>query len=251
MNNIKEENKKDFYALLMKHYNLGCDIIKKEINGIIIEELSGYIYHMIKTDFPTFEENYKEDLYQEACLGILEAIPKYNPEKGMITTFFHPYIKFAMFNFVATNIKYTSTYYLQQITQINRFEEYNKIHNIVNNNRMKKKKIKMSAKKYNTAKKIEFYSKEASIHWSQIHEQVLTPNTTEEIIVNKETTNRIINIINRLEPKKKYVVSNKLGLVDKKRPFTYLSSHTGVSLLKTKELYNEALEEIKEELFEN
>ena len=109
----------------------------------------------------------------------------------------------------------------------------------------------MSTEKYNNAKIIEFYSKETSIHWSQIHEQMLTSNTTEEVVINKETTNRIINIINRLEPKKKYVVSNKLGLVDKKKPFTYLSSQTGISLSKTKNLYNEALEEIKEELAQN
>lgn len=81
-------------------------------------DLEGYVWTILSTRFRTYFRYY-DDLYAEAMLAILQAFPRYNPDKGAKTTFFQPYILHAVCGWLNQFVMFSTSYYQTVETQIN------------------------------------------------------------------------------------------------------------------------------------
>lgn len=105
---------------IMEDYHSG-DIKKKQYaQECAIEELKGFIYHIIKKSYSTYARNNFYDLIQEGKLGIMEGMKKYDPNKSMPTTFFSPYIKHEIQGHITKQVDKTTAHYSSSIKKINR-----------------------------------------------------------------------------------------------------------------------------------
>lgn len=108
---------------IMEDYHSG-DIKKKQYaQECAIEELKGFIYHIIKKSYSTYAKNNFYDLIQEGKLGVMEGMKKYDPNKSMPTTFFSPYIKHEIQGHITKQVDKTTAHYSSSIKKINRVIE--------------------------------------------------------------------------------------------------------------------------------
>lgn len=93
-------------------------------------QLELYVWKLIHERFSTFVENYN-DLFNEGILAIMEAAPRYDEEKGKLTTYFQPYILHAMCEYVNKNITNNTAHYMMAEKKMNDIlREQGKINNI-------------------------------------------------------------------------------------------------------------------------
>lgn len=93
---------------------------KVEGRGKYCARLEGYVWSEILSRFVTFYPYY-EDLFQAAMLSILEQEENYDPLKGELTTFFHPYIMHGICTWINTNITFSTQHYSVMEKKINDF----------------------------------------------------------------------------------------------------------------------------------
>lgn len=93
---------------------------KVEGRGKYCARLEGYVWSEILSRFVTFYPYY-EDLFQAAMLSILEQEENYDPLKGELTTFFHPYIMHGICAWINTNITFSTQHYSVMEKKINDF----------------------------------------------------------------------------------------------------------------------------------
>lgn len=116
-------------AAVLKDYHSGDKVKSDAAVVTIINSMSKYMHSVIHKKFGTYYKlpQHAEDLYMQAVLGCLKAIPGYSPEKGAMTTWFLRFILHELQDYVDTNINKTSTYYASMcktvLRCINRFED--------------------------------------------------------------------------------------------------------------------------------
>lgn len=112
-----------FYKI-MEDYHSGDPRRQQYALECAIEELKGFIYYTIKKTYPTYIKDNFYDLVQEGKLGIIVGMQKYDPDKGMPTTFFSPYIKHEMQNLITRQVDKTTAHYSTKIKEINKAIEH-------------------------------------------------------------------------------------------------------------------------------
>ena len=86
----------------------------------ILEDHKKFITHIINKHFSSYKNQWFEDLYSCGVIGIIESLPKYDPDKSMPTTHFTRYMIHEMYDFIAKFIKQTTTHYAAKLAIINR-----------------------------------------------------------------------------------------------------------------------------------
>lgn len=102
-------------AEIMALYQTDAGTAKEKM----IEKYSTYIYHVIKTAFPTYAGS-RQELYQHGVIGILRAMQGYNPGKSAFLTYCTPYIKNEMSRHVRFLSNESSEYYAAVHNQVER-----------------------------------------------------------------------------------------------------------------------------------
>ena len=76
---------------IMNLYNQG---FKKEASDQMIKHLDYFIWYMMKKQYPTYSDNkeVRMDLYNQAVVEILKAMPKFDPRKRSPSTYFGYFI---------------------------------------------------------------------------------------------------------------------------------------------------------------
>ena len=83
---------------------------KREMLGI----MDSYIIRRINDIYPTYKEKYLDDLIQQARVGVLEGMKKFDPTKGAPTTYLKLYIDHEIGLFLTEMVNNTSLYYTKQ-----------------------------------------------------------------------------------------------------------------------------------------
>ena len=86
----------------------------------ILEDHKKFITHIINKHFSSYKNQWFEDLYSCGVIGIIESLPKYDPDKSMPTTHFTRYMIHEMYDFIAKFIQQTTTHYAAKLAIINR-----------------------------------------------------------------------------------------------------------------------------------
>lgn len=94
----------------------------KHAMGYAIKDLERYIYKKIHTNYKTYYL-YHEDLYQEACMAVIENIRSYDPKVSRPTTFFTFYINSNLSKFITENVRQSNYYYHKNYEKICEVED--------------------------------------------------------------------------------------------------------------------------------
>lgn len=86
----------------------------------ILEDHKKFITHIINKHFSSYKNQWFEDLYSCGVIGLIESLPKYDPDKSMPTTHFGRYIVHEIYDFIAKFVQQTTTHYAGKLAQINR-----------------------------------------------------------------------------------------------------------------------------------
>lgn len=86
----------------------------------ILEDHKKFITHIINKHFSSYKNQWFEDLYSCGVIGLIESLPKYDPDKSMPTTHFGRYIIHEIYDFIAKFVQQTTTHYASKLAQINR-----------------------------------------------------------------------------------------------------------------------------------
>lgn len=138
---IEEETKKEKSGLkdfdvvaVMDMYNSGDNELKQKAVEMIILQLDGFIRSVINKKYSTYAYLHGEDMISSAHIAILTDLPKYDPKKGALTTFFYLPIVHALQEYLDLMVNHTTTHYSTNLNKIqkviNRLESENKPWNI-------------------------------------------------------------------------------------------------------------------------
>lgn len=86
----------------------------------ILDDHKKFITHIINKHFSSYKNQWFEDLYSCGVIGIIESLPKYDPDKSMPTTHFTRYMIHEMYDFIAKFVQQTTTHYAAKLAVINR-----------------------------------------------------------------------------------------------------------------------------------
>lgn len=247
---IEGKEKKERYIQIMKDYRSGDEFLKKRATEMMVSDLSNYIYSVIRTHFPTYLQ-YTEDLFQEGVLAVLNKMDLYDPELGTPVTFFHIWIKSEMNSFIIGNINHTTNHYGHNINKIIKaINDFDKANMSYNNNDIAKH-INIPLETVIACRKIMNNSQEVSLDADggvMSQQIVCNQPTPEEKLIDKEKNSLLYKAISELEETKKFIVVHKLDLTGSKKSYKVIAKELGISIDKTRKLYQEALREIKNKI---
>lgn len=89
----------------------------------LIISLKGYILQLIKETYPTYVEEYMNDLYAWGLVGVLEGMKNYSKEKGQLTTFLRTYIIHEISAYITKYIHQSTPHYVKQAKEIKKVEK--------------------------------------------------------------------------------------------------------------------------------
>ena len=92
---------------------------REEKENILIKNRL-FIYQHIHQNFPKFNHIFK-DLFLAAETAVFDALDKYIPSKGTLTTFMAPYIRHGVSTYIAENIYNVSAYYYHTMAKISNY----------------------------------------------------------------------------------------------------------------------------------
>ena len=243
---------------IMEDYHSG-DIKKKQYaQECAIEELKGFIYHIIKKSYSTYAKNNFYDLIQEGKLGIMEGMKKYDPNKSMPTTFFSPYIKHEIQGHITKQVDKTTAHYSSSIKKINRaiegFESTGKPYTNVDI----AIQTQLSLETVNQSMAIKNYRDE--IHIDACVPGMIDNNTTsqrmptpeEEYFKREETEVLYRAIAETLTPQEIQVCQYHFGLNDTETLSEgEISKRMGIPKDKVKKLINSSIRKLKDSELKN
>jgi RNA polymerase sigma factor (sigma-70 family) len=180
----------------MEDYHSGDDYRINRSKEEAIRSLEGFIFTIIKRKYSTYAPKHFNDLIQEGRAGVLEGMKKYDPELGMPTTFFNPYIKHELQSYITKIVDKTTTHYSTNIKKVNKaidfFEEKGIQYTLVDiaiQTKMTPEAVKQAMSVRNYRDEIHFEScPRETVPDLKIIQKVITPE--EELIENER-----INIV--------------------------------------------------------
>ena len=109
--------------LLQELRDSGDGEVYREACTILTKCFSNYVYDIMQRKFPTFVPKYRQDMYQEGMIGLLEAFRSWDPQRGAAFT---TYAKFAVIKRIAAIVHAATGTTAFHITQHKRIEEAKK-----------------------------------------------------------------------------------------------------------------------------
>lgn len=99
---------------IMDRYHNGTPEEVKQSKLEMLGIMDSYIIRRINDIYPTYKEKNLDDLTQQARMGVLEGMKKYDPTKGAPTTYLKLYIDHEIGLFLTGMVNNTSSYYTKQ-----------------------------------------------------------------------------------------------------------------------------------------
>ena len=93
----QKKNQERFYIEL---YRSGNKDSKDKAICYFFDTYENFIKQQIQQFYPTYKNKYFDDLLSSGKLGLLEALQKYDPDKGTFTTCSKPYIRYELTRFL-------------------------------------------------------------------------------------------------------------------------------------------------------
>ena len=93
----QKKNQERFYIEL---YRSGNKDSKDKAICYFFDTYENFIKQQIQQFYPTYKNKYFDDLLSSGKLGLLEALQKYDPDKGAFTTCSKPYIRYELTRFL-------------------------------------------------------------------------------------------------------------------------------------------------------
>ena len=106
------QDAKDRIREQMERYHSGDPAKKAEAVEEIVKEHRKFVKHVINQHYKIYKRAWYDDMFSVGIIGILEALPTYDPDKGTPTTHFFQYINHEIFEFIAEFANKTTTQYL-------------------------------------------------------------------------------------------------------------------------------------------
>ncbi|WP_022754083.1 hypothetical protein [Butyrivibrio fibrisolvens] len=103
---------------IMDRYHNGTPEEVEQSTREMLGIMDSYIIRRINDVYPTYKNKYLDDLIQQARMGVLEGMNKYDPMKGAPTTYFKIYIDHEIGVFLTEMVNNTSQYYSKQIKTV-------------------------------------------------------------------------------------------------------------------------------------
>lgn len=104
----------------LARYQSDDPIVRTQALEEILEDHKKFISHIINKHFSSYKNQWFEDLYSCGVIGLIESLPKYDPDKSMPTTHFGRYIIHEIYDFIAKFVQQTTTHYASKLAAINR-----------------------------------------------------------------------------------------------------------------------------------
>ena len=99
---------------IMDRYHNGTPEEVKQSKLEMLGIMDSYIIRRINDIYPTYKEKNLDDLIQQARMGVLEGMKKYDPRKGAPTTYLKLFIDHEIGLFLTEMVNNTSSYYTKQ-----------------------------------------------------------------------------------------------------------------------------------------
>lgn len=242
-------DKKDFCIQIMRDYHSGDEFLKKKAIEDMINLLNNYIYSVMRIHFPNYRTKYSEDLYQEGVLSIIKKMDDYDPELGAPTTFFHIYIKGGMNSFIIETVNHTTNHYGHNINKVRKaideFERSNEEYNNIDISN----KVDIPLETVIACRKMINYSNEVSFDAdNNVKNKISSLQTPEEKMLSRERGVILAEALNDLDEIKRLIVINKLGLIGERISYKTIAKNIGISVDKTRRLFQDALREMKNKI---
>ena len=215
----------------------------------MMEILDAYVHELIKKNYASYEQKYGEELLQEAYLGIMEGLEKYNPEKGAPTTWFKIYIQHRMNAYLDSQVHHTTPHFVAATAQvqavIDRKEAEGKPYTILDLHLESGVSIKTIQKCLNTKlanNSLPFESKSSITE--NLPSSMVTP---EEAALRNEQHEMLINLITKLltNEEKKCALYYYGFITGKPENPEAIAEVTGIQKQYVKRYINSALEKLK------
>ncbi len=99
---------------IMDRYHNGTPKEVEQAKCDMLGIMDSYIIRRINDIYPTYKKKNLDDLVQQARIGVLEGMKKYDPRKGAPTTYLKLYIDHEIGLFLTEMVNNTSSYYTKQ-----------------------------------------------------------------------------------------------------------------------------------------
>lgn len=80
-------------AEIMELYHSGNDFLVKKAKEFVVEKYGNYVLNILRKEYPTYAEKYREEMYHSGVMGLITAMKNYNVSKGAFTTYSKLFIK--------------------------------------------------------------------------------------------------------------------------------------------------------------
>ena len=245
--NKKNERIKEQIA----RYHSKDPVVRDKATEEIIDDYRKFVTHIINKHFSTYIAKHFDDMFSVGVIGILEALPKYDPDKSMPTTFFGTYIVHEIYGYVAKCVSNTTPHYASRIIKINRareqFEREGNENPSVIDLSMRTgiiPEVILKCLEIITSAQTQSYECEEFVFSNMIADSKLQP---EEVFFKAEGQAIVKAAIADLPDDMHEVVQRKLGMGGH-LPQTneQISADTGIKTRQVRALYSKALEQLRE-----
>lgn len=231
--------------------NMGVHIMWMYHNGYkqrAILEMKDLLENYIKELVGIYSEPYDiseydfEDLQQDALIEMMKRMEKYEPSKGMPTTYFKPYIRDKCYENLRNNKEHISGYYSKRAAQIRKaIAECEQKHIPYNDNKL----AIMTGLSVHTIRQTMMqvkYCTDISLEELE-NTEASYMQTPEKIVMKKEESKIITSALDSLNEKERKILMMKVFDNEKNgNPITYktIAEHMGESIDDVKKILNQA-----------
>lgn len=179
-----------------------------------IKALEGYVFHVMKETYGQYLSRYGEDIYQQACMGIIKGLERYNHLESKPTTYFKFYIKGEIQQYVDYFIEGGTTHYCTMYRRANREAT-----------RLEGLKIAWTNEMIAENLKIPLETIENAFFIKKVHDEldssgnlgdIPDPRTIKKILEEKELDEKIDTFLSSLTPDERLVINAKYGFEGEK-----------------------------------
>jgi RNA polymerase sigma factor (sigma-70 family) len=246
MNKINERIKEQ-----MTRYNSADPVVRSKALEEIIEDHRRFITHIINKHFPSYVIKHFEDMFEYGVIGLLEALPRFNPDKSKPTTFFGPYIIHEIFNYIGVFLGQMTQHYAAKLSKVNKARVDLESEGIENPTIMDlamksglKPEVVMKAISMQTAGQTQYFSSDEFFFENMEGDHGLQPETQ---IIQQEGKDTIYASLNQLPVKMREVVVRKLGLGEHEAQNNeQIGEAVGIAPGSVRQVYNQAIERLRD-----
>jgi len=240
----------------MARYNSADSVIKAKAIEDIVEDHRRFITHIINKHFSSYVIKHFEDMFSHGVVGLLEALPRFNPEKSKPTTFFGPYIIHEIFNYIGVFLGQMTQHYAAKLSKINKARtelisdgiEDPTVMDLAMKSGLKPEVV-MKAISMQAAGQTQSFSSDEYFFDTMEADSNLQPDTQ---LIMKEGKDTIYEALDGLPDKMREVVMRKLGLGEySPQSNEQISKAVGVVPGSVRQIYNHAIERLRDsEIFD-